>query len=298
MDKLQKIIVVSLLSTAGLSWLISATQPDMMNVMMTYNPVSVLLFTAIWTAGMAAMMFPAIVPMVILYNRLITNKLVQSSTLITAGKFSHTFKMILFVGMYLIIWALTGIALLLGWSVSMNSIVKLLENNQVGVIFGTILIISGIYQFTPLKNKCIGYCESPLSFFMRRWKNGKAGAIKMGAYHGLYCLGCCWPYFLIMIALGWMNLAWMGLFAVIIFGEKIWSKGIWIARAVGIALIILGILSSLGLITLYETEMNMNNQNNGKEEMDMSQNMKTHSLNESKAELSREFMEQPAGMNM
>jgi len=290
MDKLQKIIVVSLLSTAGLSWLISATQPDMMNVMMTYNLVSILLFTAIWTAGMAAMMFPAIVPMVILYNRLITNKLVQSSTLITAGKFSHTFKMILFVGMYLIIWALTGIALLLGWSVSMNSIVKLLENNQVGVIFGTILIISGIYQFTPLKNKCIGYCESPLSFFMRRWKNGKAGAIKMGAYHGLYCLGCCWPYFLIMIALGWMNLAWMGLFAVIIFGEKIWSKGIWIARAVGIALIILGILSSLGLITLYETEMNMNNQNNGKEEMAMSQNMKTHSLNESKAELSREFM--------
>src|SRR6478672_2201997 len=298
MDKLQKIIVVSLLSTAGLSWLISATQPDMMNVMMTYNPVSVLLFTAVWTAGMAAMMFPAILPMVILYNRLITNKLVQSSTLITAGKFSHTFKMILFVGMYLIIWALTGIALLLGWSVSMNSVVKLLENNQVGVIFGTILIISGIYQFTPLKNKCIGYCESPLSFFMRRWKNGKAGAIKMGAYHGLYCLGCCWPYFLIMIALGWMNLAWMGLFAVTIFGEKIWSKGIWIARAVGIALIILGILSSLGLITLYETEMNMNNQNNGKEEMAMSQNMKTHSLNESKAELSREFMEQPAGMNM
>ena len=290
MDKLQKIIVASLLSTSGLSWLLSATLPDMMNFMMTYNPVFVLLFTASWTAGMAAMMFPAIVPMVLLYNRLITNKPSQSSTVITEGKFSHTFKMIVFLGMYLIIWALTGIALLLGWSVPMNSVVKLLENNQVGVIFGTIMIISGIYQFTPLKNKCIGYCESPLSFFMRRWKNGKAGAIKMGVYHGLYCLGCCWPYFLIMIALGWMNLAWMGLFAVIIFGEKIWSKGIWIARAVGIALIILGILSSLGLITLYETKMNMNNQNNGKEEMAMLQNMKTHSLNESKAELSREFM--------
>ena len=53
MDKLQKIIVASLLSTAGLSWLLSATQPDMMNVMMTYNPVLVLLFTASWTAGMA-----------------------------------------------------------------------------------------------------------------------------------------------------------------------------------------------------------------------------------------------------
>lgn len=128
---------------------------------------------------------------------------------------------------------------------------------------------------------------------MRRWKNGKAGAIKMGVYHGLYCLGCCWPYFLIMIALGWMNLAWMGLFAIIIFGEKIWSKGIWIARAVGIALIILGILSSLGLITLYDTEMDMNNQHRGKEEMSMSQDMKTLSLNES-----REVMEPSSRMTM
>ena len=101
MDKLQKII--SLLSTAGLSWLLSATQPDMMNAMMTYNSVLVLLFTASWTTGMAAMMFPAIVPMVLLYNRLITNKLTQTSTLITEGKFSYTFMMILFIGMYLII---------------------------------------------------------------------------------------------------------------------------------------------------------------------------------------------------
>ena len=60
------------------------------------------------------MMFPAILPMVLLYNRLITNKLSQSSTLITEGKFSHTFKMILFVGTYLIIWELTGISPTIG----------------------------------------------------------------------------------------------------------------------------------------------------------------------------------------
>ena len=103
----------------------------MMNVMMTYNPVLFLLFTASWTAGMAAMMFPAIVPLVLRYNRLITNKLSQSSTLITESKFSHTFMMILFVGMYLI-WTLTGIALLSGWSFPINSVVKLLENNHIG----------------------------------------------------------------------------------------------------------------------------------------------------------------------
>ena len=55
---------------------------------------------------------------------------------------------------------------------------------------------------------------------MRRWQKGKAGALKMGTYHDLYCLGCCWPYFLLMVVLGWMNVLWMGLFAAIIFAEK------------------------------------------------------------------------------
>ena len=130
---------------------------------------------------MAAMMFPATVPMVLLYNKLITNKQSGSSTIIAERHITHTLKIILFIGMYLLIWALTGLGLVIGWSVPMNSFVRMLETSQIGIIFGAILIISGIYQFTALKNKCIGYCESPLSFFMRRWKNGKAGAIKDGS---------------------------------------------------------------------------------------------------------------------
>jgi predicted metal-binding membrane protein len=248
MNKPQKIIIISLLLTTALSWYFSTMQPDMMNVMMGYNPTLVSLFTASWTAGMAAMMFPAIIPMVVLYDKLITsNKQLEVSSVTIQTTFTHTFNVILFIGMYLIIWALTGLALLVGWSVAMNFFMSGHSSSSVSIVFGSILIISGIYQFTPLKNKCIGYCESPLSFFMKRWKKGTAGAIKMGAYHGLYCLGCCWPYFLIMLALGLMNLVWMGLFAAIIFGEKMWRKGIWIARFFGIALIILGISTSLGL---------------------------------------------------
>jgi predicted metal-binding membrane protein len=60
-----------------------------------------------------------------------------------------------------------------------------------------------------------------------------------------------------MVALGWMNIAWMGLFAGIIFGEKIWSKGIWISRFTGITFIIVGILTVLGIITLYNDTMVM-----------------------------------------
>jgi predicted metal-binding membrane protein len=259
MKKLQKLILVSLVSISAVSWIMSVNQPDMMSIMISYNPVLIGLFTASWTAGMAAMMFPAIVPMVLLYNKLLTNEQSLSSVETLESKFSR-FKMILFVGMYLLVWALTGVGLLLVWSVPMNYVIMSSEANNTGIIFGGILIISGIYQFTSLKNKCIGYCESPLSFFMRRWSNGVMGAIKMGAFHGLYCLGCCWPYFLIMVSLGWMSVTWMALFAAIIFGEKIWSRGIWIARSVGIILILLGILSSLGVVTIYDnmTEMNLN----------------------------------------
>lgn len=298
MNLLQKIILFSLISTAGISWILSTFQPDMMKVMNSYNPILITLYTATWTAGMAAMMFPAIIPMVLLYNKLITNNQSDSSQEIVELKFPYSFKVVLFVGMYLVVWAVTGVVLLFGWSVPMNIIASVQANNNIGIVFGSILIISGIYQFTPLKNKCIGYCESPLSFFMRRWQTGMRGAIKMGTYHGLYCLGCCWPYFLIMVALGWMNLLWMGLFAAIIFGEKMWSKGIWIARGVGIALIVLGISSSMGLITLHDSSMmSMNTESNSAAEMQMSQNEMNHGANESKTETGKNLA-MTGGMNM
>ena len=264
MDKTQKVVAASLIATSALAWIASINQPDMMVAMTTYNPLSISVFTAGWTAGMAAMMFPAITPMVLMYNRFVTNRknnrVNYSSVTIQEEKEGKatspsstsfpSLRTILFVGSYLLVWALTGIVLLLGWSAVMNNTIMTTGNNTVLIqyIYGSLLIIAGVYQFTPLKRICIGYCESPMSFFMRRWRDGTSGAFKMGVYHGIYCLGCCWAYFLLMIALGWMNLLWMGLFAGIIFGEKIWSRGIWIARAAGIGLAITGVLVAAGML--------------------------------------------------
>ncbi|MCC2648076.1 MAG: putative metal-binding integral rane protein, partial [Nitrososphaeraceae archaeon] len=54
-------------------WLVSIQQYDTMmsTMMMFYNPMALSIFTLIWIIGMAAMMFPAISPMVLLYDRLI-----------------------------------------------------------------------------------------------------------------------------------------------------------------------------------------------------------------------------------
>jgi predicted metal-binding membrane protein len=277
---------------------------------------------------MAAMMFPAISPMVLLYDRLIksdnnsrVNRRVKegkSSLIVSKEKEkeevkkspsllaflrwpSYSLKIILFVGSYLAVWAFTGIALLIAWSVPMNYIFmgmnsSLLSKQQLDLVFGILLIISGLYQFSPLKTKCLGYCESPMSFFTRRWRSGTIGAAKMGTYHGLYCLGCCWPYFLLMIALGWMNLFWMALFAAVIFGEKIWLRGgIWVARSAGISFMIVGVLAILGLIeiptgieigkdnavmddSMHMTPMDMGNNNNinmkDNNNMDINENTK------------------------
>jgi predicted metal-binding membrane protein len=289
MNRIQKILIFSLLFISAIMWLVSIQQYDTMmsTMMMFYNPIALSIFTLIWITGMAAMMFPAISPMVLLYDRLIkgnnnnrVNRSVKegkSSLIISKEKEkkedeeevkkssslleflprpSYSLKIILFVGSYLAVWALTGIALLIAWSVPINYFFmgmnsSLINKQQLDLVFGILLILSGLYQFSPLKTKCLGYCESPMSFFMRRWRSGTIGAVKMGMYHGLYCLGCCWPYFLLMIALGWMNLLWMALFAAIIFGEKIWLRGgIWVARSAGIGFIIIGVLAISGLIEI------------------------------------------------
>ena len=276
MYKVQKIILVSLISISLIAWLFSIKDPDMlimMEAMMTLNPIAISIFTISWTIGMAAMMFPAIVPMVVLYNRLIIrnndnhiddskqkndNKQRPFLPLIFSFSVNYSIKTILFVASYLLIWSLTGVLLLLSWSVLMNNLLMTSRLLDLDIVYGILLIISGLYQFSSLKKKCLGYCESPLAFFTRRWKgNSTTGAIKMGTYHGFYCLGCCWPYFLLMVALGWMNISWMLLFTGIIIGEKMWSKGIWISRFTGIAFTIVGVLTIVGIMTLNNDDLNM-----------------------------------------
>ena len=175
MYKTQKAVAASLIATSALAWIASINQPDMMVAMTTYNPLSISIFAASWTAGMAAMMFPAITPMVLMYNRFVTNRknnkgnyssvTIQEekedkATSSTTTSFP-SFRTILFVGSYLLVWALTGIVLLLGWSAVMNNTIMTTGNNTVLIqyIYGSLLIIAGVYKFTPLKRICIGYFE-------------------------------------------------------------------------------------------------------------------------------------------
>ena len=320
------VIIAIVTSISLLTWLVSIWQYDtMMLSMMTFyhNPAALSLFVVIWTAGMAAMMFPAIVPMILVFNRLINT---NNATSNNPGKSNTNSQMayhrssndgvgypedeggnksniihrlrntlqskpvdiILFVSAYLAIWALTGVALLVGWSFFFDTLLPQLARNDSQaqqtdicqyylwncIDCGRHLSIQLIEKVT-----CLGYCEFPLSLLMKRRQNGRSEALKMGMYHGLYCLGCCWPYFLLMVALGWMNFFWMGLFASIIFTEKIWTRGgLWISRFAGIGFITLGILSLTGAISLPSDSMSGGSSSGGGDnDMMMSMDMSSSS---------------------
>src|SRR5258708_19486173 len=70
---------------------------------------------------------------------------------------------------------------------------------------GLALVVGGLYQLTPWKRTCLSHCRSPLLFLTHAWRDGRLGAMLMGAHHGAYCVGCCWGLMLFLLALGVMD---------------------------------------------------------------------------------------------
>jgi predicted metal-binding membrane protein len=112
------------------------------------------------------------------------------------------------------------------------------------------MIVAGLYQFTVIKQVCLDHCRSPFIVVMQRWREGHTGALRMGIGHGLYCLGCCWALFTVLVAAGIMSLAWMLALTAIDVAEKTLPSGRRASRAVGTAFVLLGIAVVTGLIRL------------------------------------------------
>jgi predicted metal-binding membrane protein len=85
---------------------------------------------------------------------------------------------------------------------------------------GATLVVAAVYEVTPLKDVCLSKCRSPLGYLMGAWRGGRAGALRMGAGHGAWCLGCCWALMAALFALGVMSLAWTAVVAGVIALEK------------------------------------------------------------------------------
>jgi predicted metal-binding membrane protein len=88
-------------------------------------------------------------------------------------------------------------------------------------VAGATLLGAAAYELTPLKDVCLRKCRSPLGFLLGSWRGGWAGALRMGAQHGAWCVGCCWALMASLFALGVMSVAWMAFVAGLIAVEKL-----------------------------------------------------------------------------
>ena len=205
------LLVLAAAAWAILVWQSSMTDTDDMENMLTMD-MGVPLFLAIWVAMMVAMMFPTAAPMILTFAK------VQQGKQQGGKPYVPTW---VFVGAYLAIWtafgALAYAAALGATELAGNSMWVMDNAARIG---GGILILAGLYQLSPLKNICLSKCRSPMAFILTSWRNGYGGALRMGFEHGLYCLGCCWLFFVIVFPLGMMNVAVLAAIVLLIFAEK------------------------------------------------------------------------------
>ena len=217
-----------------------------MHMGLTMN-MSAAVFLGVWVAMMVAMMFPTAAPMILSFAKIQGSRQVRGQVIVPTW---------LFISAYTALWSATGILAFLAATAADN----LAEHSDwllanAGRIGGAVLVVAGLYQLSPWKNKCLAQCRTPMSFIMTRWQEGKLGALRMGLEHGAYCLGCCWFLFVILFPLGMMNVAAMALITLLIFAEKSLAIGERIARAAAVGLVAYGVLVLVALPGALPTSM-------------------------------------------
>ena len=200
-------------------------------------------FAVSWAVMMVAMMLPAVAPLLLVYRTMAGRSMPGNRAFVSTW---------ILVGGYLLVWTAFGLGVyvLARFGGELSGQFALAEQRWRPAALGAILVVAGLYQFTPLKYACLRQCQSPFGFLMGHWRGGTLGALRMGAVHGLYCLGCCWALFAVLVAAGIMSLAWMLLLTLVVFAEKVLPLGRRTAYGVGAAFLVLGILVGSAKVTM------------------------------------------------
>jgi predicted metal-binding membrane protein len=144
---------------------------------------------------------------------------------------------------YFFIWTLFGVAAyLIGAMITQGAMHSDKFSRVLPLVSGVALCTAGIYQLTPWKSACLRHCRDPLTLISRHLRQGRFGALRVGIYHGAFCAACCWALMLIQLVLGVMNLIVMATVAAVIAVEKLFPRGESVARVVGLAAIVVGVI--------------------------------------------------------
>jgi predicted metal-binding membrane protein len=236
-------ILTGLLGLTALAWVYlvvmargMSTMP--MGEMMQLHPWSLADFAmmlAMWVVMMIGMMLPSAVPMTLIYAA-IGRKAAREGTPIapTAA----------FVSGYVAMWSLFSVgATLAQWGLERAALLSPMLVSTSPALGGGLLVVVGLYQWTPYKDACLQHCRAPAQFISEHWRSGAAGAWRMGLEHGAYCLGCCWLLMALLFVGGVMNLLWIALITLFVLLEKILPLGAAGGRLAGGAMIAAGVFA-------------------------------------------------------
>lgn len=194
--------VAALTATLGLAaaaWAGAVWQMHGMDMGVATELGSFAFFVTLWIVMMAAMMLPGAAPAVVR----------------RAHASGHLRAVPLFIGSYLAVWALVGVA------------VYAVYRPHGTVVAGAVALAAGVYELTPLKQH-----------FRRRCREHDCSGFEFG----LYCVGSSIGLMLLLVALGTMSIAWMAVIAVLVLAQKLLPTKAAIDVPLALAIIGLGIV--------------------------------------------------------
>jgi predicted metal-binding membrane protein len=233
-------IVVALLAVAALGWLVADARMAGMDEGLWTDPGSLGFYVPVWVAMSAAMMLPSAAPMVVAHSAVERRKRDLGRAPSRGGSAA-------FAGGYLLAWTAFGVVAYALFELLRSLDVDALSWGRDGrYLAAAVIALAAVYQLTPLKGVCLAKCRSPLAFVVGSWRDGRSGAVRMGAEQGAWCVGCCWALMATLFALGVMSIGWMAAIAGVIALEKLlpWER---IAnRGVAVLLAVLALVVALG----------------------------------------------------
>ena len=199
----------------------------------TWDGRYLLLIFLMWAVMMVGMMLPSAAPTLLLFATVLRKSDPQNAPV------ARTY---VFAGGYLLAWtAFSLAATLLQWMLAETALLSPMMMTTSPMLGAAILVAAGIYQWTSLKQSCLKRCRSPAEFLSRQWRPGLAGALRMGVWHGSYCVGCCWALMLLLFFGGVMSLTWIAAITIFVLIEKLAPIGAQGGRLSGALLLMAGL---------------------------------------------------------
>jgi len=215
------------------AWEMTAMPRDMPMPVHVWTVVDALMMFLMWWIMMIAMMLPSAAPMILLYTRVGQRR---------ARHLNPPFPGYFCAG-YLIMWGAFSLAVTVIHGIGEQ---VQLVNGMMAIsgtwLAATVFFVAGVWQFLPVKARCLDACRQPIAFLSKIWVSGRIGALQMGLRHGLFCVGCCWAMMLLLFVGGVMNLYWIAGLAVLVLVEKIASGWQFTPYALGGGFMLMGVL--------------------------------------------------------